>query len=134
MGEDLNQGGKDMVTQGVLPFKIERTDEPITPHAGLAMFIEILRTLDVERLIDPYVPRPGSNRGYAAWSEPMVLMLAGGGRHVEDLREIRDDQALRRAIGLRTMPAVGTVGDWLVRAGKKGGMGRMRMRSLRERS
>jgi len=128
MGEDLNQEGEDMVTQGILPFKIERTDELITPHAGLAMFAEVMRSLDVERMITPYVPKPGSNRGYEAWSfiEPMMLMLAGGGRHVDDLREIRDDQALRTAIGLRTMPAVGTVGDWLVRAGKKGGMGRMR--------
>jgi len=51
------------------------------PHAGLAMFAEVLRTLDFERLLAPYVLRPGSNRGYQAWSyiEPMVLMLAGGG-------------------------------------------------------
>jgi hypothetical protein len=128
MGGDLNQEGKDMVSQGLLPFKIERTKELITPRAGLAMFDEVLRALDVKRRIEPYVPKPGSNRGYEAWSyiEPLLLMLAGGGRHVEDLREIRDDQALRTAIGLETMPAVGTVGDWLWRAGRKRGMESMR--------
>ena len=30
-----------MLTQGVLPFKLEVTDETITPHAGLAIFGEL---------------------------------------------------------------------------------------------
>jgi len=51
----------------------------------------------VEQRIRDYFPRPGSNRGYNAWAyiEPLLLMLEGGGRHMEDLREIRDDQTLR---------------------------------------
>jgi len=48
-------------------------------------------------------------------------MLEGGGRHVEDLREIRDDQTLRQLIGLRRMPSLSTYGDWLTRPGKNGG-------------
>jgi hypothetical protein len=112
-----------MIAQGILPFKIERTDELITPRSGLALFSEVIRSLHVEQRIRDYFPRPGSNRGYEAWAyiEPLLLMLEGGGRHVEDLREIRDDQTLRELVGLRRMPSLSTYGDWLVRSGKGGG-------------
>jgi hypothetical protein len=113
-----------MIPQGILPFKIERTDELITPRSGLALFAEVTRSLRVEQRIRDYFPRPGSNRGYNAWAyiEPLLLMLEGGGRHVEDLREIRDDQTLRQLIGLRRMPSLSTYGDWLVRSGENGGI------------
>jgi len=111
-----------MITQGLLPFKLERTDELITPRSGLALFAEVVRTLKVRDKVRAYFPRPGSNRGYEAWAylEPLLLMLEGGGRHVEDLREIRDDAALRTVVGLRRMPSLSTFGDWLVRMGRRG--------------
>jgi hypothetical protein len=126
--KDLNQEGKPMVQQGVLGFKMERTDELITPRSGLALFGEVVRTLGVAGQVGEAFPRPGSNRGYEAWKyvEPLVLMLAGGGRHIEDLREIRDDVALRALVGVRRMPSLSTFGDWLVRIGAKGGGEAMR--------
>jgi hypothetical protein len=48
-------------------------------------------------------------------------MMEGGGRHVEDLREIQDDSALRTLVGLEKMPSLSTFGDWLARAGAHGG-------------
>ena len=36
-----------MIAQGILPFKLERTDEAITPRGGLALFAELVRTLKV---------------------------------------------------------------------------------------
>jgi hypothetical protein len=48
-------------------------------------------------------------------------MMEGGGRHVEDLREIQDDSALRTLLGLKKMPALSTFGDWLARSGAQGG-------------
>jgi hypothetical protein len=107
-----------MIQQGILPFKIERTEELITPRSGLALFAEVVRTLKVPGKIGEAFPRPGSNRGYQAWSyiEPLLLMLVGGGRHIEDLREIRDDKSLRALVGVRRMPSLSTFGDWLVRA------------------
>jgi len=113
-----------MLTQGILPFKIEHTEELITPRSGLAFFAEILRTLRVDQAVRDAFPQPGSNRGYEAWAylEPMLLMLEGGGRHIEDLREIRDDRTLRRLVGLRRMPSLSTFGDWLGRMGRSGGV------------
>jgi hypothetical protein len=112
-----------MIQQGILPFKPERTDEQITPRGGLALFSELLRAFKIEDKVGRYFPRPGSNRGYEAWSyiEPLLLMMEGGGRHVEDLREIQDDRALRTLVGLEKMPSSSTFGDWLARAGASGG-------------
>jgi hypothetical protein len=117
-----------MVQQGILPFKIELTEELITPRSGLTLFAEVVRTLGVPGKIREAFPRPGSNRGYQAWSciEPLLMMLVGGGRHVEDLREIRDDEALRAVVGVGRMPSLSTFGDWLVRAGANGGVKAMR--------
>lgn len=117
-----------MIQQGILPFKLEHTDELITPRSGLALFAEVVRTLRVDQTVRESFARPGSNRGYEAWSyiEPLLLMLEGGGRHIEDLREIRDDETLRRLIGLRRMPSLSTFGDWMVRSGATGGVEAMR--------
>jgi hypothetical protein len=40
---------------------------------------------------------------WTAYIEPLLLMMEGGGRHVEDLREIQDDVALRTLVGLEQM-------------------------------
>lgn len=113
-----------MITQGKLPFKLEITDEEITPRSGLAIYAEVLRAFRIEDRIEEHLPQPGSNRGYKPWKfiEPLLLMLYGGGRHIEDLREIRDDVALRRLIGLEEMPSLSTFGDWLSRCGEKSGV------------
>jgi hypothetical protein len=121
---DLNQEGRDMITQGKLPFKLEITDEEITPRSGLALYAEVLRAFRIEDGVEEHLLQPGSNRGYKPWRfvEPLLLMLYGGGCHIEDLREIRDDVALRRLIGLEEMPSLSTFGDWLSRCGEKSGV------------
>lgn len=116
--------GKDMIKQTQLSFKLGITKDEITPRSGLSIYSEFLRGFGIKDLIDMYMPFPGSNRGYRAWQyiEPLMLMLYGGGRHIEDLREIAEDKALRRLIGLKTIPSSSTVGDWLVRMGNGNGL------------
>jgi hypothetical protein len=116
-----------MLHQAILPFKLERTDEMITPRSGLVLFAELVRAFKIKQRVERLFPRSGSNRGYEAWAyiEPLLLMMEGGGRHVEDLREIQDDVALRTLVGLEKMPSLSTFGDWLVRAGAQGGIGAM---------
>ena len=113
-----------MIQQGNLPFKLEISQEQITPRSGLAIYAEVLRALRVEEKVERQLPPPGSNRGYRPWRyvEPLLLLLYGGGRHIEDLREIREDGALRGLIGLEEMPSCSTFGDWLVRVGQGGGI------------
>lgn len=108
-----------MVRQTVLPFKLERTDETLTAHGGLALLAEYAHGLGLRPLVDRHRPPPGSNRGYApsVVVEALVLMLQGGGRSLEDLRTLEREAALMRLLGQPAMPDPDTVGDWLRRMG-----------------
>jgi len=46
--------------------------------------------IGLKALVDEYLPKSGSNRGYApsVFVDSIVLMLQGGGRTLEDLREL----------------------------------------------
>ncbi len=113
-----------MIKQTQLNFKLGISKDAITPRAGLAMYSEFLRSCGVKDLIEKYLPLPGSNRGYQTWNyiEPLMLTCYGGGQHIDDLREIANDTALRKLIGLKNMPAASTVGDWLRRKGNGHGL------------
>jgi len=114
-----------MLEQTVLPFKLEETNDEITAHAGLALFGEFLFGLKLDQLIDSQLPAPGSGAGYACsrFVLPLVLMLQGGGRALEDLRELRADAGLRGLLGLDRIPSADATGDWLRRMGGGRGLG-----------
>ena len=113
-----------MIHQTVLPFKLEVTRDTITSHAGLALFGEFCVGLDFLRVIDRYLPEPGSGAGYRAreYVFPLVLMLNGGGRSLEDIREIRGDEGLRELLPLKRVPSSDASGDWLRRMGDGQGL------------
>ncbi|MFN3479430.1 MAG: IS1380 family transposase, partial [Thermodesulfovibrionales bacterium] len=113
-----------MIKQKLLPFKMGFSKEVITARSGLAIYSEFLRAIGIKDLVDRYMPEPGSNRGYSAWQyiEPIVLMFIGGGRHIEELREIIMDDGLRRLTGMKQIPSTSTVGDWLRRQGNGSGL------------
>jgi hypothetical protein len=93
--------------QTVLPFKLAVTDESLTAHGGLALFGEYLRAMGVCSLIDHELPSPGSAPGCrpSAHVLPLILMLVGGGRTLEDLRVLRNDEGLRLLLRLTEMPS-----------------------------
>lgn len=108
-----------MIRQTVLPFKLETTKDTITPHAGLALVGEFAVGLGLLASVDSHLPKAGSSAGYRAheYVFPLVLMLHGGGRSLEDIRQIRDDTGLREILPLDTVPSSDAVGDWLRRMG-----------------
>lgn len=108
-----------MIGENVLPFKLEQTDEKLTPHAGLLMCHEFHVALGLPDLLDAHLPPPGSNRGYDP-SEvilPLVLMLQGGGDDLGDIAKIAEDDALCEAAGFERVPDGTTVGTWMRRLG-----------------
>ena len=113
-----------MIKQTVLPFKLETTKDLITPHAGLALLGEFAVGLGLNRALDRHLAEPGSGVGYTASEHvfPLVLMLSGGGRTLEDSREVRNDAGLREILPLKRMPSTDATGDWLRRSGKDGGL------------
>ena len=113
-----------MIRQTVLAFKLDLTKDLITAHAGLALFGEFTVGLGVLEAIDESMPRPGSGAGYRASEHiyPLMLMLHGGGRSLEDLRQIREDAGLREVLELKQMGSSDATGDWLRRSGATGGL------------
>lgn len=108
-----------MVRQTVFGFKLERTEELVTAHGGLALLAEFNHGLGVCGLADRYLPGPGSNRGYApsVFVDRLILMLQAGGQCLEDLRELKREAGLLRLLNREAIPDPDTLGDWLRRMG-----------------
>lgn len=113
-----------MIRQRILPFKLEITKDMITPHAGLSLFGEFVVGLGMLDEVDRQLPKPGSGSGYKAseYIYPILLTLNGGGRALEDTREIRDDEGLRELLPLDRVPSSDAIGDWLRRTSHNGGL------------
>jgi len=113
-----------MIKQTVLPFKLEKTKDTITAHAGLALLGEFCVGLGLLDSVDNRLPKPGSGAGFRAseYVYPLVLMLNGGGRSLEDIRVIKDDTGLRQILPLERVPSSDAIGDWLRRMGASGGL------------
>jgi hypothetical protein len=116
-----------MIQQTIFRFKIKTTKERLTAHGGLALMAEFNHGIGLRELTDRYLPSPGSNRGFDASEivDTVVLMLQGGGRSLEDLRELKDEEGLMELIGREEIAEPDTVGDWLRRMGdpKRGQLG-----------
>ena len=108
-----------MMPQTVLPFKLEMTNDTLTAQAGLALFGEFCQAQQLADLLDAELPAPGSGAGYrpSQFIVPLVLLLHGGGRTLEDLRELRRDAGLRELLQLAEMPSADATGNWLRRMG-----------------
>ena len=109
-----------MVRQHVLPFKLEATNDTMTSQSGLVLFGEFLRSLDIKREIDRAFGTPGSGAGYpaSAYVIPLLLMLQGGGRSLEDLRMIVRDKGFLELLEIGEVPSTDAFGRWLRRMGK----------------
>ncbi len=124
--------------QGILPFKIEGTGEPLIARAGLLLPYEMARALKLPQVIDRELPPPGSGHSYkpSQFVMSLVLMLHGGGKKLEDLREINGEVSLRELLEMKELPASCTVGDWLRRMGKDGrglwGLGKVNRHEVAE--
>ena len=108
--------------QLMLPIKLEKSHERLTSLGGLLVVEELARALGVWEEVDRVLEGPKSGRGYRSreFVQALVWMLHGGGRRLEDLRELGAEQEVLGELGLEAVPDAGTVGDWLRRQGKRG--------------
>jgi hypothetical protein len=106
--------------EGLLPFKIVAADEPLVGRGGLMLPYELAKALKLPKVIDRELPQPDSGRGYkpSQFVIPLILMFHGGGKKLEDLREIKGEVSLRELLEMENLPASCTIGDWLRRMGK----------------
>ena len=125
LGEAIKpKGGRRMIRQTGLPFKLERMEEKVTARSGLVLYGEFMRAMGVETLVGRHMPKPGSGRGFEAitYIKPLSMALDGGGETIEDVREIREDDSLRGVVELDEIPSCSAMGDWLKRMGRHGGI------------
>lgn len=108
--------------QTLLPIKLEASEERLTSLAGLIVVEELAQAKGLWGRVDELFPQPGSGRGYraSAYVKPLVWMLQAGGRRMEDLRELRAEQAVLGRLGLEELPSADATGDWLRRMGQQG--------------
>lgn len=91
----------------------------MTARSGLVLFAEYNHGIGLRELADKYLPVPGSNRGFkpSVFVNTLVLMLQGGGRSLEDIRELKADEGLMKLIDSEDIPDPDTAVDWLRRMG-----------------
>jgi len=107
------------MAQTLLNFSIASTEERLTSHSGEIVFGEYLKAIGVDRLCDKYLPQPKSNRGYAPFNfiQPLLLMMHGGGRCLDDIRMVQSDKAMQEVLHMDKVPTADSTGKWLKRHG-----------------
>ena len=105
-----------MIRQGRLNFKVETTNAKITPNAGLVLVQRIAEALGV---IDRLESRLGHlkrrRRGYRVSEKVMDMVRAftAGAEALSDLGQIRDDEAIKGALGRDKLMAPSTAAEFL---------------------
>ena len=104
----------------ILPHKLATTNDQLTSRAGLLAIAQVMETINLSERIDQYFPLPKSNRGFkpSVFIETLILMQHEGSFHLDDVRHINDDAALRTVLGLDKIPRASSLGSWLHRLGK----------------
>jgi len=93
-------------TQGfqmnILPHKITTTNADLTSRAGLLVIAELMQSLQLAKHIDQQFPQPKSNRGFkpSCIIETLILMQHEGSFHLDDVRHLREEDALTPYWGL----------------------------------
>jgi len=110
------------MTQTILNFKLESTNEKLTPRTGIAILGEYLKGMDFEKHCNNNLPKAKRNNGYSAFEfiYPLILMLHSGGRFLDDIKEIRFDRALTTLLKIKNIPTASAFTKYLRRYGDKG--------------
>ena len=110
---------KKKLPRAIPRYEIVGTDEPLIARGGLILPYEMSRALQLSQVIDEELPPAGSGHGYppSRFVIPLILMFHGGGKKLEDLRELKGEISLRELMDIKIMPASCTVADWLRRTG-----------------
>jgi hypothetical protein len=104
----------------ILPYKLSTTKDQLTSRAGLLLPAQLMDTLSFAQHIDRYFPQPQSNRGFkpSVFVQTLILMQHDESFHLDDVRHLKEDNALRTVLDLKNLPSATAIGDWLRRTGK----------------
>ena len=110
------------MTQTILNFKLESTNEKLTPKTGVAILGEHLKGMSLEQFCNENLPKAKRNNGYNAFEfiYPLILMLHSGGRVLENIKEIRLDTALSTLLKMKNIPTASAFTKYLRKHGENG--------------
>jgi hypothetical protein len=102
------------------PHKLATTNNLLTSRAGLLAIAQIMQSINLSQRIDKYFPLPKSNRRFkpSTFIEALILMRHEGSFHLEDVRHLHQDAALKTVLGLKEIPKATSLGSWLHSMGK----------------
>jgi len=108
--------------QSILNFKLESTDEKLTPRTGVAIFGEYLKGMNLEKLCNETIKSSSHHKAYDPFKYiyPLMLMLHSGGRVIDDIKEIRMDEALKTLLKIDNIPTADAVLKYLHKMGAIG--------------
>ncbi len=116
---DHHPMGEQPRLMNILPHKLTTTNDQLTSRAGLLAIAQVMESINLSERIDKYFVLPKSNRGFkpSVFIETLILMQHEGSFHLDDVRHIHDDEALRAVLRLDKIPQAGSLGNWLRRMG-----------------
>ena len=102
-----------------LPYQLATTNDQLTSRGGLLAVAQLMQSLLLGQRIDQHFPKPKSNRGYApsVYLQSFILMHHEGHFHLDDVRHLTQDSALRNVLGLEVIPQASSLGAWLRKMG-----------------
>ena len=107
-----------------IPYKLDTTNDLLTSRAGLLSIVQLMDSLKLSEPIDYHFPLPNSNRNFlpSQFIKILILMQHEGSFHLDDVRNIQEDTALRAVLNLKQLPKSTTLGNWLRRLGNHPGI------------
>ncbi len=104
----------------ILPYKLKTTKNQLTSRTGLVAVVQMMESLELSRRVDNAFPQPQSNRGFkpSVFIQTLMLMQHEGSFHLDDVRHLKGDSALRTLFEIKTIPSATAIGDWLRRTAK----------------
>ena len=99
---DHHPMGEQPGLMNILLHKLTATNEKLTSRAGLLAIAQVMKSIHLSERIDKYFASPKSNRGFkpSVFLETFILMQHEGSFHLDDVRHINDEEALRAVLSL----------------------------------
>lgn len=113
--DGVSPRGQREPRQGILPFVIRHGHgEAVTARAGLPLVVEAARAVRLEEVVAAQLAVAKRQRGFTETEklEALLLLVAGGGDRIEDIRILAEDRGLGRLLD-RELPSPDALLDFL---------------------
>ena len=110
------------MTQSILNFELQSTNEKLTPRTGIAILGEYLKGMNLERICNDTLPKAKHPNGYTPFEfiYPLILLLHSGGRVLDDIETLRSDLSLKTLLKIENIPTQSAISKYLARHGLSG--------------